>query len=443
MRVLKKMVGLIALTTLVSSSMLFASGQNESPSKASSEKPYSGKEIVVAMQSHNATRRLVELLPEFEKTTGIKVIIDQLPQSEMNKKVEAAFVAGSVEYDVITTLIVNVARNARAGWIEPMDDFIAKDPNANIDDFMKGFIDSQKYKDKIYGLPFYGETSILMYNKDLFAKAGITTPPTTMDELLEDAKILTKDGVYGIALKGQRDQASNGYIWPMFLHSYGGEYFAGDTPVFNSPEGVKATDLFNELMKYAPPGAVNMGWNEVQIAVSQGQAAMTIDASNFASVFEASENSKVVGKIGYAPVPAGPAGQDPAIACASLNINAKSKNKGAAWEFIKWATSSESQLKMSLDGSRSDVTRNSVFSSDDYRSLYNWDNGKFIDSTQAMMNIMRGDYRPVYYPEWVQIGNAIAIQVQSVFTGDKTSQKALDTAAADVTKIMKDAGYIK
>lgn len=310
-------------------------------------------------------------------------------------------------------------------------------------DFMQGFIKSQTYQDKIYGLPFYGESSILMYNKELFAKAGVAVPKT-MEELMTAAKVLTKDGTYGIVLKGNRDQASNGYIWPMFLHSFGGEYFdANHRPIFNSQAGVEATDFFNELMKYAPPGAVNMGWNEVQVALQQGQAAMSIDASNFASALENKDLSKTAGKIGYAPVPTGQFAQDPAIATASLNINAKSKKQDAAWEFLKWATSSEMQMKFAMNGSRSDVTRNSVFSNPEYQKVYNWDNGNWIKATQDMMNIMRGDYRPVYYPEWVQIGNAIAIEVQSVFIGNKTSKQALDSAAVAVEKIMRDGGYIK
>jgi len=437
-----KSILIVLLLVVFISFPAFSTGTSET-STASSGKPFAGQTITVAMQSHNATARLMEFLPEFEEETGMKVIIDQLPQAELNKKVEAAFVAGTVEYDVIMTLIVNVARNARAGWIAPMDDFIAKDSTINIDDFMQGFIKSQTYENKIYGLPFYGETSILMYNKELFDKANVDVP-TTMDELLETTKKLTKDGVYGIVLKGNRDQASNGYVWPMFLHSFGGEYFdANHRPIFNSAAGVQATEFFKQLMQYAPPGAVSMGWNEVQVALEQGQAAMSIDASNFASALENKDISQYAGKFGYAPVPAGPYGQYPAIACASLNINAKSKKQAAAWEFIKWATSSEMQAKFAEDGSRSDVTRNSVFNNPAYQKVYNWDNGNWIKSTKEMMNIMRGDYRPVYYPEWVQIGNAIAIEVQSALIGEKTSKQAMDSAAVAVERIMKDGGYLK
>ncbi|PKL12656.1 MAG: sugar ABC transporter substrate-binding protein [Spirochaetae bacterium HGW-Spirochaetae-8] len=431
-----KIVLVLAMLIVLSALPLVAGGTTESTS-------LKGETITVAMQSHNATNRLIEFLPEFEAATGIKVVIDSLPQAELNKKVEASFVAGTADYDVIMTLIVNVARNARAKWLEPLDSYIAKDADSQIDDFMKGFIDSQKYEGKTYGLPFYGESSALMYRKDLFAAANLKVP-TTMDELLDAAGKLTKNGVYGIALKGNRDQASNGYIWPMFLHSFGGDYFnTSHQPIFNSEAGVKATQLFADLMKFAPPGSVNMGWNEVQVAIQQGQAAMTIDATNFATVFETGDLSKVAGKIGYAPVPAGLEGQFPAIAVASLNINALSKHKQAAWEFIKWATSSELQKKMAANGSRSDVTRNSVFEDTGYKQVYNWDNGNWLKTTQAMMNIMRGDYRPVYYPEWVQIGNTIAIEVQSVFTGEKTAKQALDNAALGVEKIMKDGGYIK
>ncbi|MCX7028240.1 MAG: sugar ABC transporter substrate-binding protein [Spirochaetes bacterium] len=402
---------------------------------------YKGVTITAVMQDHNATKRLKEFLPEFEAATGMKVMFDVLPQAELFKKVETGFVAGSDDYDVTMTLIVNVSRYARAKWIEPLDKYIAANKDMNADDFMPGFINSQQYQGKTYGLPFYGESSILMYRKDLLDAAKVKVPQT-MDELLAAAKVLTKDNVYGIVLKGNRDQASNGYLWPMFLHSWGGEYFdKNHKPIFNGPEGQKATAFFAELMKYAPPGSVNMGWNEVQVAVSQGQAAMTIDATNFATVFETGSTSKVTGKIGYAPVPKGLKGRYPAIAVASLNINATSKQKDASFAFINWATSAELQKKMASSGIRPDVTRDSVFEDPTYQKVYDWDNGNWYKSTQQMMKEMRGDYRPVYYPEWVQIGNAIAIKVQSVFTGEKTSAQAMDEAANDVSKIMKDAGY--
>jgi multiple sugar transport system substrate-binding protein len=364
-----------------------------------------------------------------------------LPQSELGKKAEAGFAAGSDNYDVIMTLIVNVSRYARAHWLAPLDRYIKKSPDVNIKDFMPGFINVQKYNKKTYGLPFYGESSCLMYRKDLFEAAGVAVPQT-MDELLVAARKLTKGNTYGIVLKGGRGQASNGYIWPMFLRSYGGDYFDKKYhPIFNNAKGQKATQIFADLMNYSPPGAVNMGWNEVQVSMQQGQAAMTIDATNFAQVFEVSDMSKVAGKIGYAMVPKGPAGRFPAIAVASLGVTGFSKHKGAAWEFIKWATSSKAQKAMAKSGSRSDVTRISVFQDSEYQHKYNWDNGNWYKVTQQSMQMALPFYRPVDIPEWPRIGNAISIQVQSAFTKEKDVKRALNDAAAQVQNAMKEAGY--
>ncbi|TCL76552.1 carbohydrate ABC transporter substrate-binding protein (CUT1 family) [Hydrogenispora ethanolica] len=408
---------------------------------AGAAKKFDGVTLNVAMQDHNATKALVELLPGFEKATGIKVNIDQLPQSELAKKAEASFAAGADNYDVIMTLIVNVSRYARANWLAPLDSYIKKSPDANIKDFMPGFINVQKYNKKTYGLPFYGESSCLMYRKDLLSAAGVAVPQT-MDELLAAAQKLTKGNTYGIVLKAGRGQASNGYLWPMFLRSYGGDYFDKKyRPIFNSKQGQKATQFFADLMKYSPPGSVNMGWNEVQVSMQQGQAAMTIDATNFAQVFEASDLSKVAGKIGYAPVPKGPAGRFPAIAVASLNITNFSKRKDAAWEFIKWATSAETQKAMAKSGSRSDVTRISVYKDPEYQRIYNWDNGNWYKVTQESMQMALPFYRPVNIPEWPSIGDAISIQVQSVFTKEKDVKKALNDAATEVQNALKEAGY--
>jgi multiple sugar transport system substrate-binding protein len=424
----------LMILVLVVASVMMTVGVGATPK-------FDGLTINVAMQNHNSTRALSELLPEFEKATGIKVKIDQLPQAELAKKAEAVMVAHSDMYDAVMTLIVHVSRYARAGWLAPLDTYIKKSPDVNIKDFMPGFINSQKYKGKTYGLPFYGESSCLMYRKDLFKKAGIAVPQT-MDELLAAAKKLTKDNMYGIVLKAGRGQASNGYIWPMFLRSYGGNYFNKKfKPIFNNSKGRKATRFFAELIKYSPPGVINMGWNEVQVSMQQGQAAMTIDATNFAQVFEGSKMSKVAGKIGYAPVPKGPAGRFPAIAVASLGVTAFSKKKEAAWEFIKWACSSKVQKAMAKDGTRSDVTRNSVFMDPEYQKIYNWDNGNWYKVTQEAMKMALPFYRPVNIPEWPSIGDAISIQVQSAFIKAKDVKKALDDAALEVEKSMREAGY--
>jgi multiple sugar transport system substrate-binding protein len=406
------------------------------------DKKFDGTKINVVAQQHYSTDSLKKLLPEFEEETGIDVNLDILPQTEMFKKVDACFISKASTYDVIFMMIVNVARYARAGWLEPLDQYIENSPDMNLEDFMSGFLGAQNYKGKYYALPFYGESSCLMYRKDLFEKEGLKVPET-MDELMETAKLLTKDGSYGIVMRGTRDQAAIGYIWPTFLRAFGGKFFDEDLkPVFNNEKGIEATEFFVELMqKYAPPGVANMHWNEVQISLQQGQSAMCIDATNFACTLEENDMSKVAGKIGYAPVPEGPAGRVTLIATSSMGVNSYSKNKEAAFEFMKWATSNETQIKSAELGLRPDVTRNSVFLDPNYAKMYNYDNGNWFKVTQEAMQLCKADYRPVYIPEWVQIGNTISIQIQSALTGEKDVKTALDIAAKDVENIMKNAGY--
>src|SRR5690554_1408418 len=261
---------------------------------------FDGTRLNVIAQQHWSTESLRELLPEFEKETGIKVVFDILPQTEMFKKVDACFISQAATYDVIFMMIVNVARYARAGWLEPLDQYMEKSSDIDLEDFMTGFIEAQNYKGSYYALPFYGESSCLMYRKDIFEEEGLKVPET-MDELMETAKVLTKDGRYGIVLRGTRDQAAIGYIWPTFLKAFGGEFFDEDLrPIFNNEKGVEATEFFVELLQEcAPPGVANMHWNEVQISLQQGQTATCIDATNFACNLEETDMSKVAGKIGY------------------------------------------------------------------------------------------------------------------------------------------------
>lgn len=410
-------------------------GQSEGGGAAKEGEAKQAVTITAAMQQHTAVDAIKAMLPDFEKQTGIKVKFDILPQEELHSKTELALASNSDQYDVVMMDMMFTTQYAKAGWVAPLDDMIAKnEATVQSKDFLEGFLNAFKTDNKTYGLPFYGESTMLMYNKEMFEKAGITKPPGTIDELVTTAKALTKDGKYGIALRGMRGEGMNIYVWAGFYNAFGGKWLVDGKPVVNSPEAIKATEVYAELLKNsAPPGASNFSWDQVQLAVQQGTVAMAIDATNFASRLESPENSKVVGKIGYAPVPSGPAGSSPSVYTAGLVIPKGSKHQEAAFQFMAWATSKEIQLKTAIDGMRGDATRKSVWEDQSFRNKYNYPG--WIDVTVQSMDKANPDYRP-RIKEWKRMGDRLGIAVSEVLV-NRNAKEALDAAQKDIEQYFK------
>ncbi len=408
-------------------------------------------------------------IPEFEKLTGMNVNLVMLPERALFDKMAIDLSTGAGMYDVIQMPACGVCvRWAEAGWIESLDEYI-EDPTLtdkawlDVDDFVEKWIGAMTYKGKLYGLPSYGESDILFYRTDLLLQHGVGVP-TTMDELWDAAQKLTLDldgdgkaDIFGITLRGIRGHTSNIYIWTGFLRAFGGKFFMGEDvekgmppdapkgkenwmPVLNSPEAVKATDYYGRLLRnFAPPDVSSYHWYGVFRTMAEGKTAMMIDATCFAAPLSMPAESKVVGKIGYAPGP-----QIPSIWISAFAINSASKHKKATWLWLQWVTSKEIQLKYSAfpESKSFDVSRWSVIKDERYqeRWYYPSPSGDFM--TLAWDNIAKSspDYRP-RIPEYWEIGDILGAYVEEVIAGIKPAKKALDEAQSEIFDIMKEAGY--
>ncbi len=432
-------------------------------------KQFSGTKINIIGEESPGNEAALKLIPEFKKLTGIDVTLTMLPELELFDKMVLALSSGSGMYDMLQMPACGVTvKWARAGWVEPLDPYINNpkltDRNwLDLNDYVQKWIDVMRYKGNLYGLPSYGESSILFYRKDLFKKYNVKVP-TTLKELEDAAKKLTLDtngdgktDIYGITLRGVRGHTSNVYIWAGFLRAFGGKFFRGGDPekglppdapkgiqnwepMINSPESIKATEYYAHLLQnYAPKDVASYHWYGVANAMSTGITAMIIDATPFAAIFSNPEESKVAGKIGYAPGP-----QVPSIWISAFAINSASKHKEATWLWLQWVTSKQIQLRYSLkeDGGSPDVSRMSVVNDSRYRKKWSISSptGDFLDVSWENINRSSPDYRP-RIPEYWQIGDRIGIAIEEVITGTKTAKMALDEAQKDVDKIMRDAGY--
>ena len=320
---------------------------------------FKGTSIRVMANKNASGEAIQSQVPEFEKLTGIKVTYETFTEDQYRQKVLLELAAGTGAVDVIHTATAQEGLKFwKSGWYEPLDEYVKNprltDPNFDMSDISQPALRGNTYDGRLVALPTTQQTTMLYYRKDLFEKHKVKVPQN-FQELEEAAKKLhnTEDGgqkVVGIVLRGKKAAATS--QWAPYLFGMGGTWLAKDgKPAMNTPEAIRAFDFYGRLLRdYGPPGAVNYHWYECISLFVQGKAAMYTDVSNRIFFFEDPAKSQVVGKVGYALFPSGPAGRKPVMEVWSMAVSSKSKKKEAAYLFVQWAASKENVLRMHLKG---------------------------------------------------------------------------------------------
>jgi ABC-type glycerol-3-phosphate transport system substrate-binding protein len=335
-------------------------------------------------------------------------------------------------------------------WADPLDTYL-KDPKLTdptwfeYDDIIKAWRDADSVDGKPYGIPYDGEVTVQVYRKDLYEAKGLK-PAQTFDELLANAKAVhdPENRVYGLALRGFAGAGQNMYIYPSIFRGFGGEWMSGSSVKVNSPEAVRALQWYvDALANYAPPAVRNWNWPDIADAFSQGTIGCYIDAHSSAAVLNNPDKSRVIGKIGFARWPKGPAGKRvTSIWNWGFPINAalSDKAKKATWLFITWAASAETQARTSwkFDGpaKRSGINRVSLWKSPEFGNAMKGAGDNFV---QAALESLEQDtdveWRP-RVPQWPAIGEAMATAIQSALVGQKDAKSALDEAQARIEQLL-------
>ena len=294
-----------------------------------------------------------EKLPEFEKLTGIKVVLEDFPTEPYRQKIAVEMAARNRTIDLMNTgTSFEGRRFSTSGWYADLNPLI-KDPTAtspewDVGDFIESVWKAQQLGGQHVAVPLQVVTQVLFYRKDLFNAAGIK-PPTTLAELEEAAKRLHRPpDVFGFVGRGRKTQSP--YTWAHWLYAYGGSWLTPDgKPAVASPAGIAALTQYARLLRnYADPGVADTGPIDVQTLFAQGRAAMLLDSNAWSGIFSDPQNSKIVGKWAVVPAPPGPAGATYELWAWSISIPAFSEKKRAAWLFIQWATSKEMQRILHL-----------------------------------------------------------------------------------------------
>jgi multiple sugar transport system substrate-binding protein len=329
-------------------------------------KKYNGTKLEVILAKGPRGDNLQKYVKEFTALTGIQVESEQIPEQQQRQKVVIELASGKPSFDIVhLSYHVQKRQFEKGGWLADMSGYL-KDPNLTPADLVEsdfsaaGLQYARNDKGQMLSLPWSVDYFILYYNKELFQKKGVEVPKT-LDEMVVAAEKLTdpKEGIYGFVGRGLRN--ANMAMWTNFYLNYGGEFLDSKGNILtDGPAAIEATKLYQRLLtKSAPPGVAGFNWMESMASFTQGRAAMWIDASGWAPPLEDPTASRVVGKVGYTLVPAGPKGQYSSTYGDGVGIAAASKNKEAAYLLCQWLVS-KTQASRLLQAGGGVPFRNSI-----------------------------------------------------------------------------------
>lgn len=377
-------------------------------------------------QGMPAVTALDDKLSEFNKKWDTEVRITMLGENERRAKARLDASTGAGAYQVLYIDEANLAEYVSAGWVYPLGEVVPE--SYDIGDFRTDLSNVATVDGVQYFAPFVGGGDVMMYRTDLLEEAGIE-PPATLDEMVAAIKTLDEadNGAHGWSARGQRGSGMNVWRWTPFFRAMGGEWLDdGGMPAFNGEAGVEATELYTELMDYAPPGIATFNWSDSVEAFRGGQVAILIESDVFGPWMEDPEKSSIVGKVGYAPPP------DPLPSAGWAHGWAVSKvgasddcTKTVAGDFVGWATSKEMEQRRLEAGIASDIGRTSTLQSDAFKELVPQD---YIDA--LLETGPKTDLLIMTSPVWPEIGDTLGLTLEEIFSGTRDDvQAALDEAA--------------
>ncbi len=416
----------------------------------------SAETLTIATVNNGDMVRMQKLTDDFtKKNPGIELKWVTLEENVLRERVTTDIATKGGQYDVMTIGTYEVPIWAKQNWLLPLDKL---GDNYDVNDILPAIRGGLSADGKLYAAPFYGESSMVMYRKDLMDKAGLKMPDAPTWDFVADAARKMTDrsaGINGICLRGKAGWGENMAFLTAMSNSFGARWFDEKwKPQFDQPEWKETLDFYVKLMKDAgPQGASSNGFNENLALFQQGKCGMWIDATVAASFVSDPKNSTVADKVGYALAPDKGLGKRGNWLWAwTLAVPAGTQKAEAAEKFIAWATSKD-YLKLVADkegwANVPPGTRQSLYDNAEYQKA-----APFAKMTLDSINAAdptKPTVKPVPYvgvqfvaiPEFQGLGTTVGQLFSAALAGQTSVDDALKQAQDAATATMTEGGYIQ
>lgn len=376
-------------------------------------------------------------LAEFTKQTGVTVKWVNLDWDSLQTKISAAATAKTYFADATDVDWSRVGQLGKLGWFQPMEKHT--DTGSLKTDMPQ--LTSFTSDGHVVGIPYDASYMVTTVNTDLFAKAGITTMPKTMDEYTSALKQVKDKGVVEHPLNIPFAAAEGlSTYWYQTTNAFGGSILDGKgKPQFTAPDsgGYKAAAWMVEAMKtgLVPPGNINVNDSQgEQTLMAKGLAASTFSdySGLIGALYNDKSQSSVAGQVTYLPTP-GVSGTAVNLSNPDgIGIPQQAKYPKAAAKFIEWFTSTTTQEDFAgLNGP--DKAWNQYTLPSHLSSVQKLAADGGLAQGQVLADLLKtskpvfGEGAPVWYPKF---SNAVYTNLHAAATGSMTVDQAIKAIAA-------------
>jgi sorbitol/mannitol transport system substrate-binding protein len=447
----------VALLAAVAVSSLAAAACSSSGSSGSSANGVTT--ITVAVTANPLMTTIEQLTPKGFEASHPKIKVKFVTYDENTERadVEKDVAAGGGQYDVVMLGPNDIASWAKNGWISDLSSYANSDASYDVSDILPPIREALSTKGKLYAVPFYAESSFMMYNKAMFAAAHVTMPANpTWAQIATLAAQLNQPskGVAGICLRGLTGWGDNLASLDTVINTFGGQWFNSKwTAELTSPADEQAVNFYVNLVKKdGEKGAGNDSFNQCLQIMEQKKAAMWYDATVAASTLDA-PGSPVDHDLGFAAAPVDKTKSSGWLWSWALALEGASKNKSAAWQFMSWATSKQ---YIAYDASKNGWaavppgTRTSTYQNPNYLKAA----GDFAPLTLKeidSVNVAQPGLQPqpvpgiqyVGIPEFEEFGQQVSAEITAAIDGQESVSTALKKSQAIAQQAVITAGYKK
>lgn len=276
----------------------------------------------------------------------VKVNLEFVPYEGLHDKTVLAQGSGG-GYDVVLFDVIWPAEYAENNVLIDVTSRVTDDMKAGV---LPGAWTTVDYNGKHYGMPWILDTKYLFYNKDILAKAGISAPPKTWDELTEQAQIIKDKGLLDTPIVWSWAQAEAVICdYTTLVSANQGEFLKDGTPAFQTGGGLDAlTYMVNSYNAgLTNPNSKEFLEEDVRKVFQNGEAAFALNWTYMYNLANDPAESKVAGSVGVVPAP-GVAGKTEVSAMngsMGLGVTTTSQHPDEAWKLVEFLTSQPVQNK--------------------------------------------------------------------------------------------------
>ena len=408
-------------------------------------------DLTIATVNNGHMIEMQKLTKHFTEQTGIKVNWVTLEEGILRQRVTTDITTKGGQFDIMTIGMYEAPIWGDRGWLEEL----TFDASYDVNDILPAMRGGLSANGKLYAAPFYGESSMVMYRKDLVDQVGMSIPDNASWGHIMDvaAAIHNPPSVYGVCLRGKPGWGDNMAFITTVANSFGARWFDESwKPQLDSPAWEHAVNFYVDLLgNYGPPGSSSNSFNEILALYNEGKCGMWIDATIAASFITDPKQSKVADKVAFAqsPIAVTKRGANWLWAWA-LAVPAGTKQADDAKKFVQWATSKEYiELVAQTNGwgAVPTGTRDSTYKNRNFLNA-----AKFADAElKAILsaNPSNSTLKPTPYtgvqfasiPEFQAIGIEAGNQLSAALAGQISVKEALANAQEAADREMRKAGY--